>query len=102
MSHIYEALQRAQADRGKSTDSSDTSDHLLALFNEENATGSPSVALEQGFESSRRGLRRAFFLLAMVVLSFIGVAYALRTRTGTLPKKGAGVIFDGTCEPARE
>jgi membrane fusion protein (multidrug efflux system) len=38
----------------------------------------------------------------MVVLSFIGVAYALRTRTGTLPKKVAGVIFDGTCEPSGE
>jgi multidrug resistance efflux pump len=75
---------------------------LLALLASEDVEQASSEAIERSFAASNRGLRRALFLLAIFVLSFVGANYALLMRNGGAPKQVAGVAFMGTCEPSGE
>jgi multidrug resistance efflux pump len=75
---------------------------LLALLALEDAEQASSNAIERSFEGPNRGLRRALFLLAVFVLSFVGANYALIARSSLAPKRVAGVAFLGTCEPSAE
>src|ERR1700761_5228641 len=75
---------------------------LLALLAEEDAEQASSSAIERSFEAPNRGLRRALFLLAIFVLSFVGANYALIARSSLAPRKVSGVAFLGTCEPSAE
>lgn len=75
---------------------------LLALLAAEDAEQASSTALERSLEGSNRGMRRALFLVAIFVLSFVGANYALIEHKSTAPKQVAGVSFIGTCEPSAE
>jgi multidrug resistance efflux pump len=75
---------------------------LLALLAEEDAQQASSSAIERSFTTPTRGIRRALFLLAIFVLSFVGANYALLAHKALAPKKVTGVAFLGTCEPSGE
>jgi multidrug resistance efflux pump len=75
---------------------------LLALFAEEDAQQASSSAIERSFTTPTRGIRRALFLLAIFVLSFVGANYALLAHKALAPKNVTGVAFLGTCEPSGE
>jgi multidrug resistance efflux pump len=77
-------------------------EQLLALAAED-AEEAASSSLERSFDGPNRGFSRALFLLAVVVLVFVGANYALRIGGNVLgPKKIGGVAFSGTCRPAGE
>lgn len=75
---------------------------LLALIDEEDASRLSDGAMERSFDVPKRGIRRAFYLLAVIVLSFATANYALRVRTGLAQKTVAGVWFSGSCQPSAE
>ena len=76
-------------------------EHLLALVAED--ASESAYSLERSFEGHNRGFRRAFVLLAAMVLVFAGTNYALRLREHTFsPKQITSINFSGTCQPAGE
>ena len=75
---------------------------FLALAAQD-AEHASAYSLERNFQSQNGGLRRACFLLMLIILAFVGTNYALRLRQeGFEPKRIAGVAFRGTCHPSGE
>lgn len=75
----------------------------LLVLAAEDAEHASAEGLELKVATSYRSFRRFFFLMAMVIVCFVGTNYAIRTRRdqgGT--KKISGVMFPGTCHPSAE
>lgn len=77
-------------------------EHLLSLVVEDQQENA-SQSLEWSSFGTPAGSRRAYLLLLVVILAFVGTNYAFRvTREVPIPRRVVGVLFSGTCRPSGE